>query len=378
MSVLSAIHVSRTPVLGFVSIGLFWGAFAAAVPDIKANLGVGDATFGLAMLMNAFGLVIAMTIAPRFDRWLTKRSLQVGAVMFACVMPIPALVSNIYVFAAGMAVMGFGSGILDVLINTRVSELEGRHKRPLMNANHGMFSVAYAIIAFSMGMVREGGGAPVYVFLTASAIILAMAFFMTMEPDFGEDDDSTSAKLGPVVLICGAIVLIAFMTEATVETWSALHIERTLGGNPAEGARGPVMLGLTMAIGRFGGQAISERFSDITVLICATIIAAIGCTLAALAPTPMWAYVGFGTMGLGISVIGPIGLGLVGKFVSPTQRSAAIAKASIIGFSGFFVAPAIMGGISEAFDLRVAYLCFTGLVLLLLPLIWMVGRRGYP
>ena len=49
------------------------------------------------------------------------------------------------------------------------------------------------------------------------------------------------------------------MTEATVETWSALHIERSLQGRAAEGAMGPAMLGLTMAIGRFSGQAVSPR-----------------------------------------------------------------------------------------------------------------------
>ncbi|MEO0358550.1 MAG: MFS transporter [Pseudomonadota bacterium] len=375
MNVLTAIIVSRTPVLGFVAIGLFWGAFAAAVPDIKANLGVNDRTFGLAMLMNAVGLVIAMSLAPRLDRMLGPRGLQAAGVLFACVMPIPVLVTDIWVFAAGMALMGFGSGMLDVLVNTRVSELESRHNRPLMNANHGMFSVAYAIIAFTMGMVRAGGGAPVWVFMVASGLVLASVVFMAMSPDIGEDDETPSARLGPVVLICGAIVLIAFMTEATVETWSALHIERTLGGNPAEGALGPTMLGITMAIGRFGGQAISDRFSDVWVLFWATLLAAIGCTLAALAPTAMWAYTGFGILGLGVSVIGPIGLGLVGKFVKPSQRSDAIAKASIIGFSGFFVAPAVMGVVSEAFDLRVAYLCFTGLVLVLLPLIWAVSRR---
>ncbi|MEM6307227.1 MAG: MFS transporter [Pseudomonadota bacterium] len=376
MSIVSALRLSRVPMLGFIAIGLFWGSFAAAVPDIKANLGVGDRIFGLAMLMNAAGLVIAMYLAPTIDYLLGRRSLQVSAVLFACVMPIPVLVDDIRMFAFGMAALGFGSGLLDVLINTRVSELEARHSRPLMNANHGMFSVAYAIIAFAMGLVRDSGGAPLGVFLTASAIVLAFAILMPMIPDFGDyDDDNSSGRLSLVVYVCGIIVLIAFMSEATVETWSALHIERTLGGNPAEGALGPALLGLTMAIGRFSGQAVSERFSDISVLVVTTIMAAVGCTVAALAPTTLWAYVGFGILGLGVSVIGPIGLGLVGKFVTPAQRSNAISKASIIGFSGFFVAPALMGAVSEVFDLRIAYLCFTGLLLLMFPLIWAVARR---
>ncbi len=377
MNVLSAISLSRVPVLGFVAIGLFWGAFAAAVPDIKANLGVNDRTFGLLILMNAAGLVTAMVLAPRIDRAMGRNGLRLAFVMLACFAPLPVLAPTPLLFACAMAGMGICSGLLDVLVNTRVSELEGRHKRPLMNANHGMFSVAYAVLAFFMGQVRGAGADPLYAFVTVSMVILLALPFVAMAPDSGEEDEAgPPAALGGILLVCGAIVLIAFMTEATVETWSALHIERTLGGNPVEGAFGPMMLGLTMAIGRFGGQAVSDRFSDLWVVFWATLLAATGCALAALAPTAFWAYVGFGLLGLGISVIGPIGLGLVGKFARPSQRSDAIAKASIIGFSGFFVAPALMGAVSEAYDLRVAYLCFTGLVLLLLPLIWAVSRRA--
>ena len=57
-------------------------------------------------------------------------------------------------------------------------------------------------------------------------------------------------------LIGGAIVLIAFMTENAAENWSALHIEKTLGGSPAEGAMGPAALALTMGLARLAGQGL--------------------------------------------------------------------------------------------------------------------------
>ena len=78
-------------------------------------------------------------------------------------------------------------------------------------------------------------------------------------------------------------MLIAFMTEATVETWSAIHIERTLQGRAAEGALGPAMLGVTMALGRFFGQSVSQTFSETKVIIFATLVTAFVAILAALA-----------------------------------------------------------------------------------------------
>lgn len=369
MSVLSALSTSRRPAAAFVVVGLFWGSFAAFVPVIKAQLGVNDALFGTLLLGSATGLVSSMFLAPKADRLLGARSMQVGIVALSFVWLFPSLISVPLLFAMTMGFVGAASGMLDVVMNARVSELEAKHNRPLMNANHAMFSLAYAIAALTTGFAREAGVAPVYVFAGFGIVSVLMAPFMAMDVETVEAEDGYSGKypLWPIIL-CGLIVLAAFMSEATVETWSALHVERTLGGGAAEGALGPAMLGLTMAIGRFSGQAISERFADITVIICASLLSATGVIVAALAPTPLVAYVGFGTMGLGVSVIGPLGLALVGKVVAPHLRTEAISRCAVIGFSGFFFAPMLMGLVSESFGLRTAFLCVAVLILSAVPL----------
>lgn len=377
MSILSALSVSRKPVYGFLGIGLMWGAFAASIPDIKAGLGVGDGVFGLLLILNTVGLITAMVLAPKMDRWLGDRSMQRVVLMLGLCFPLLILAPTPLIFGMCIVVMGLTSGLTDVLINTRVAELEARHDRALMNANHGMFSVAYATAALVMGIFRQNGWPPLAVFCIFGVLVIAMSFFMRMTPDaVSEESRKTRIPLWPVA-ICGGIVLVAFMTEATVEAWSALHIERTLSGDPAEGAFGPVMLGLTMAFGRFGGQAVSERFSQFTIIAVATALAATGAAMAALAATPMQAYIGFGILGLGVSVIGPLGLALMGQMSTAETRGRAIALASIIGFSGFFFAPGIMGLIAELTNLRVAFMTFAVFTLSLYPLIWIAKRmRG--
>src|SRR4028119_1534275 len=83
------------------------------------------------------------------------------------------------------------------------------------------------------------------------------------------------------ILLCGGVVLAAFMTEAATEAWSALHVERTLGGRAAEGALGPAMLGLPMSFGRFGGQIVAERLREVQVVVIAGTLAALGSLVAA-------------------------------------------------------------------------------------------------
>ncbi|MDB4111011.1 MFS transporter [Yoonia sp.] len=376
MSILNALSVSRRPAAAFVVIGMFWGCFAAYVPVIKDQLGASDALFGTLLLGSATGLVSAMWLAPRADRILGARGMQVGAVALAVAWLLPGQVMNPWLFAASMAFVGLCSGLLDVIMNARVSELEAKHNRPLMNVNHAMFSVAYVVGAVLVSFTREAGLPPMPVFAGFGVVALLMLPLMRMEVTYVAADEGYAGRypLWPIAL-CGAIVLVAFMSEATVEAWSALHVERTLGGGAAEGALGPAMLGLTMAIGRFSGQAVAERMREVTILLGASVMAATGAVIAALAPTPVVAYVGFGVLGLGVSVIGPIGLALVGKLVAPHLRTEAISRTAVIGFSGFFFAPMLMGLMSEAFGLRMAFLGVAVLLLSAVPLAFLIKRQ---
>ena len=375
MQVFHALYLSRRPAVAFVIVGLFWGCFAAYVPQIKARLDVSDATFGLLLLCNALGLVSSMVLAPRLDRLLGARGMQIGSIALTISFLLPGFATDALSFGLAMVIVGAASGFTDVLMNARVSELEQLHRKPLMNANHGMFSVGYAVAAILSGVAREAQIAPGPAFATLAAAILILSIFLYMPPQYAASGAGAGGRypIKPIVL-CGLIVLVAFMTEATVETWSALHIELSLQGRAAEGAMGPAMLGLTMAIGRFSGQAVSQIFSETKVIVLATCVAAAGGTLAALALTPFWAAIGFGILGLGISVVGPLGLALVGKKVPDHLRTEAISRVAVLGFAGFFLAPSLMGLVSDFFGLRIAFLAAAGLSLTAIPLTLLLWR----
>jgi MFS family permease len=377
MSVLRALSLSRRPLVAFMIVGLFWGSFAAQVPVLKAGIGADDATFGLILLGTSFGLVATMWLAPPFDHRLGRWAMPVAGAFFAAVALGPALASGAAAFFGAMLMAGFASGMLDVVMNARVSELEARHGRSLMNANHAMFSVAYAISAVLTGLAREAGFTPFEIFAVVAAAIALMSLLLPMEV---APIDATARRANRfpwgTVILCGAIVLIAFFVEATVEAWSALHIERTLGGRAAEGAFGPAVLGMTMAVGRFSGQALTERFSEYAIIVIGTALACVGSVIAATSLTPLMAYVGFGAMGLGIAAVGPVGLAIVGRLVRPEHRTGAVARAAVIGFIGFVLAPSLMGFISGAVGLRWAFVS-VGIIALLAPLLAVYLRRSY-
>lgn len=364
------------PVFGFMVLGVFWGSYAALAPLIKERIGAGDGLFGTLLLMSALGLVTAMWLAPRVDRHLGKWGLPVGAAALALSFLVLGFARTPIEFGFAMVLAGAASGLTDVIVNSRVSEAETAHRRPLMSLNHAMFSFTYAIAALGAGIAREFGASAFLVFLSLGVIVCLLlpvmrspSLLLGWKPQEGEAAPIDLLPLWSGLIIWpGLVVMFGFMSEAAMESWSALHIERSLGGRAVEGAIGPFMLGLTMGLGRLAGHFLTQEHDPLRMISAAALVSAAGAVMAALAPSPEIAYLGFAIQGFGVSIIAPLALGLAGQMAGAGERTRMIARVSVVGFAGFLLAPAMMGWMAELSSLRVAFL-FIAAILLVIPLI---------
>ena len=257
-------------------------------------------------------------------------------------------------------------------MNSRVSALEAQVRRSLMNLNHAVFSIAYAVCAILTGFAREAGLGPAGILICAAGLIGLLMFQVAAAPVADPEPQSGDADSVPLpwvlLLPGGMIILIAFMSEQATEGWSALHLERNLGAGAAQGALGPAILGFTMAFGRLAGQVVANRVSERAVITWSASAAGFGAILAALAPTLVVAYVGFAIVGLGLSVVAPMAYAWIGRMVPNRHRSHAISRISVVGYTGFFIGPPLMGFLSEGFGLWVSFLVI-GLILFTVPLV---------
>ena len=372
MSLLRDLHASRGPAAAFAAVGSFWGAFAALVPELKPQVGLGDGAFGVALLVASSGAVLAMWLAPLAEARLGRRTLPVLAACLALAALLPGQAGAGAGFALAMLAAAAASGTLDVAMNARVSALEAQVSRSLMNLNHAVFSIAYALAALLAGLAREAGFGPAAVLAGISAgialLMLQMIAAPVDDPDPGEVDVS-SAPLGWTLLLPGGlIILIAFMAEQATEGWSALHLERNLGAGAAQGALGPAILGLTMATGRLAGQVVANRLPEPVVIRWAAATAALGTAIAAYAPALWIAYLGFAVLGLGVSVVAPMAFAWIGRLVPNRHRTHAISRISVVGYAGFFVGPPMMGFLAEGFGLASSFAAIA-LVLMLIPVL---------
>ena len=362
---------ARAPLAAFAAMGVLWGTFAAVLPDLKTMLGVDEAQLGLLLFVTPLAAVAAMLLAPAFGARMGRLALPAGVLAMVAAFTLPGHAAALWLFPLAMMACGAATGLTDVLMNARVTAIENDRGIHLMNLCHAGYSFGYAAGALGTGVLRSADWAPGEVMATMALAGAALSL-LTWEragaigalarPPAG------GGHLGLLPVIGGGIVLVAFLTENAAENWSALHIEVTLGGSPAEGALGPATLALTMGVARLVGQGFAARVPPVRLLVAGATLAAAGALVAAAATSPAMAYAGFIVMGLGASVIAPTAFSLVGRLASPAMRARAVARATLFGYFGYFFGPPMLGFIAGAFGLRAAFVVAAGVLLTVLVL----------
>ena len=379
MSMITASLVSRAPIAGLASVGVFWGGFAALVPDIKAAVGATDAELGTALIFSAVGGIAAMYLAPRFVQVFGRLALPLAGAILAIAAFLPVLASSVVGLGAALLGMGAAVSLLDISTNVRISMLEDKTGLHLMNLNHAMFSFGFAASAGVTSVARTSGLGPgeVLPFVAIACLVLA---FATVEREIDVPPHQEDATVGSspwvIILPSAAILFAAFMCENATEAWTALHIERTLGGAPGEGGFGPMMLGLTMGAGRLSGQDAARYLGETGLILWSALLGVAGAVIIAVAPTPAAVLIGVALMGLGVAVVVPSVNSIIGRLVRPSQRSFAISRAWMIGFTGFFIGPTMMGLIAQIAGLRVAFAVIAVVMALIIPCTRLLRRRG--
>lgn len=381
MALLQVAATSRATGIALAALGMFWGTFAAQMPVFKARAGVEDGLFGTLLLGSALGGMAAMAFAPQLGRWLGGRVLPVFGALMALATLAPLMIHSGPALGLALLLMGASMSSLDIAANVRISELEHDSGLPLMNWNHALFSAGFALAAALAGLARRAGHAPETV-QPVAALVLGLAALAMIErrraaPSHAEAEAKAAARTPwGAVVPAAAILFAAFVSENATETWSALLIERNLGGAPGAGAMGPAMLGLTMAAGRFGGQLLAARLGEARLVAGSALVGTAGALVVALAPLREVAVLGVALIGLGVAVVVPSANSLLGARVAPAERALAISRAWMIGFTGFFIGPVLMGALSQGLGLKAAFVAVALMLAAILPgLAALTGRH---
>jgi MFS family permease len=247
-----------------------------------------------------------------------------------------------------------------------------------------MFSFAFGGSAFVTGLARKAGYGPAEIFpaLSLATIVLVLAMWESVDVYGKADVDHEEAPVGTrppwiAILLTAVILFTAFVGENATEAWSALHIERTLGGAPGEGGYGPTTLGLVMGLARLSGQFAAEKVGEARLIFWSAILGVIGAVIIGAAQSQFVVLVGVAVVGLGMAVVVPSVNSMLGRLVREDQRSHAISRAWMFGMLGFFVGPSMIGLISEYFGLRMSFFFVAVVIAMMIPAILGLAKQKW-
>lgn len=383
MQLRRVVRESRATGVALAALGVFWGGFAAQMPVFKLRAGVSDAGLGGLLLLSALGGMAAMAAGPRLQRALGARALPLFGVVLAGAALMPLVIGSAVGLGCALLLMGAAMSSLDIAANVRISQREAETDLPLMNWNHALFSFGFGAAAVAAGLARAAG-APPEVIQPVFALILAgaaLAMRDAASSDLAIGGPIATAQTLPVspwgaVLPAAFILFAAFVAENATETWSALHIERDLGGAIGTGAFGPAMLGGMMGLGRLGGQMLAARLGEARLIAWSAMVGVVGAVVVAVAPVAWLAVLGVALIGAGVAVVVPSANSLLGRKVAPDARAWAISRAWLLGFTGFFIGPVVMGTIAQRAGLSVAFLAVALVLAAILPGLARLLRRA--
>lgn len=360
---------ARWPLALFVAMGLFWGTWAALLPDMKLRVGATDGEFGLALLGTGVGALPAMLITGRLWRRFGWGLLSVSALAFALAALLPLLANLPVTLGVTLVAIGAASGAMDVAMNSAVSDVEVAADRRLMYGAHALFSLAVLVGSVATGVARELGLGPPAV-LPAVAVAMAAigigSLSIRRTPVPAPTAPGTSGNparwgLSRAIVVLAVLCAVGFLIEDAIQNWSALHLERGLGASPTLGGAAPGIFAGSMFLGRSSGQWLGARFTDRALLVAGAVVASGGLVVVGVAPSALIALAGLAVAGAGIALVAPALFARAGRMAGPSGRGAAIASLTVFGYIGFLVGPVLMGLVSQVSGLPVSFLVLAAL-----------------
>ncbi len=365
------------PAWVFASLNIWFGTWIIYIPWVKESLEIDKASLGIALFFLSFGVFTIFPVASRIISYLgVGRATWWAVVMCSVTAMLPILAEGYWMLLLGLYLFGAANGLLDISMNTLVTEIEKEEKQHFMTASHGFFSLGGVIAGLGSFLIPTLDNAVLHM-----GIIVALVFIINlicMKHYIGiKGAPAQKAKFNikyfkPLLLI-GIVSFIAFGTEGAIIDWSGLYLKEVAMAPEVLFGAGFLAFSITMMLGRFLGDGISARIGSNSIVILGIGIALIGFLLV-LTGNPYIAIVGFALNGLGYSVIIPELFRIGGK-IDGVISAQGIAFIAGTGYTGFLIAPPILGLISETYSLVSTFIILTICAFCILGLMLLIQKK---
>ncbi|GAA2447702.1 MFS transporter [Streptomyces macrosporus] len=366
-----AVRARLSVCLVFAIMGTTVGGWSARIPEVRREVGLGEAAWGLATTASVVGDFVALAVVTVLVGRVSLRRLSLaGAALILLNAPLMASASTTAVLLANLAIWGFAASLLSTPMNAQAAEVERRYGRPLLSTFHACFSfgllgggalgtlAAATDVTPGTQMAVSGG--------LLGALLVAWGRWLPEEASRpgaeGRLASRLRRRLTPQLVLLAAIAFLASYAEGAAGQWSALYATDVLGSGEAVAAA--IYTGLTAAaaLTRLVGDRLTGRLGHRSLLRLSLPTTALGMGVALAWPHPVVALVGFAVFGVGGACVLPTVFALAGR--QPGLSPGEGVSVAIIGqWPGILLAGPCVGLLAEVWDLRAALLSLVVAVL---------------
>jgi len=370
----------------FLTNGALFANLIPRYPQIKADLELSNAVYGLSVAAFPAGALLAGTAAGVLVRRFGSAPVATAGTILTGVGALLAGVAPAaWVFAAALFLAGSLDAITDVAQNAHGLRVQRRYGRSIINSFHAIWSIG----AVTGGVMAAGAiavGLPRGVHLAVSAGVFAVVALVALRfclpgPDVEPAADPESAErwrasgVGArptgrrTALVVAALVLIA-VAGTTVEdagnSWAAVYLSGPLDTPAAVAAWGYIALVGAQCVGRLAGDRLVDRFGQRTVARVGGLVIAAGMGVALAYPTVPGTILGFAAAGLGSATLVPAAMHEADELPG-VRPGTGLTLVSWLMRLGFLLSPPVVGAVADASSLRLGLIVVpvAGLVVVL-------------
>jgi MFS family permease len=350
----------------FLVNGFLIGSWAPQIPVTRDRLEISEFTLGLLLLGFGLGALIAMPVCGYLiGRIGSRATVRAVAVASTGGLLLIALAPGLWSAALALVLFGGLIGGTDVAMNANAVEVEKQLRRAIMSSSHGFWSVGGFIGGGIGGAIIEATDHVAHAgIVTAAAFagtLVAIRFLVTEPRPEAHEPRRFALPSNPVVYLIGLIALFSMIPEGAVLDWAAIYLREERGATLATAGLGFAAFSGTMAVMRFAGDRVRNRFGAVATLRVSSLVAAAGMLVAGFATEPWLAILAFGFAGLGIANMVPIAFSAAGNQPG-VSSGASLSTVTLMGYSGILVAPSAIGFVGERFGFAPVYVAVSVLL----------------
>jgi MFS family permease len=378
----------------FFTNGALFANLLPRYPQVKDDLALGNAAYGLAVAAFPTGALLAGLAAGVLVRRFGSAAVAVvGTVLTGLGVLGAGLAPVAAAFAAALFLAGCADAVTDVAQNAHGLRVQRRYGRSIINSFHAVWSIG-AVTGGAMAAAAIAMRVPLGLHLGVSAALFAGVALVAhrfclpgpeVEPAPAAPAASPRASARRVGgartgLVLGALVLVAMagtVVEDAGNSWATLYLHGSLGAPAAVAAWGFIAMVGAQFAGRLAGDRMVDRFGRRAVARAGGLVAAGGMGLALAYPTVPGTVAGFAAAGVGLATVVPAAMHQADELPG-LKPGTGLTVVSWLMRLGFLLSPPVVGAVADATSLRAGLLVVPLAGLLVVALAGVLPRRAVP